>query len=117
VTSASFAPDLGRPRPPRPRRMIACLDVDYQKTMAMAAGLAFRDWPDASPAAQCVVPVSAIRPYESGGFFKRKLPCLLAVLRKLPAVKVIVVDGYVWLDDAGMPGLGAMPLKRHWRRS
>ena len=47
--------------------------------------------------------------YEPGSFYKRELPLLLAVLRKverLPAI--IIVDGYVWLDAHHRPGLGAI---------
>jgi deoxyribonuclease V len=35
------------------------------------------------------------------------LPCLLAVLRELPSVVAVVVDGYVWLDGMSVAGLGA----------
>ena len=44
--------------------------------------------------------------YEPGYFFKRELPPLLAVLKQLSNVPpVLVVDGYVWLDQS-RPGLG-----------
>jgi deoxyribonuclease V len=51
--------------------------------------------------------VSPVAPYEPGQFYRRELPCLLAVLGKIPdAVEAIVVDGYVWLADEQTPGLG-----------
>ena len=87
--------------------MIACLDVDYRETAAYAAGLAFHDWSDATPAIEKVIPVVGVHPYQPGQFFRRELPCLLAVLRELPPVAVVVVDGYVWLDGVSVPGLGA----------
>lgn len=87
--------------------MIACLDVDYRETAAYAAGIAFHDWTDATPATEKVVPVVGVQPYQPGQFFRRELPCLLAALRELPPVTVVVVDGYVWLDGVSVAGLGA----------
>jgi deoxyribonuclease V len=51
--------------------------------------------------------VIGVRPCQSGQFFRRERPCLLAVLRKLPPVAAVVVDGYVWLDGVSVAGLGA----------
>jgi deoxyribonuclease V len=52
-------------------------------------------------------PVVGVHAYQPGQFFRRELPCLLAVLRELPPVAVVVVDGYVWLDGVSVAGLGA----------
>ncbi len=87
--------------------MIACLDVDYREAAAYAAGIAFHDWPDTAPAAEKVISVVGVEPYQPGQFFRRELPCLLAVLRELPPVAVVIVDGYVWLDGVSVAGLGA----------
>jgi deoxyribonuclease V len=87
--------------------MIACLDVDYRDPAACAAAIVIRDWSDANPAAESVVNIDAVAPYEPGQFYRRELPCLLAVLKTLPPVEVAVIDGYVWLDAAMTPGLGA----------
>lgn len=52
--------------------------------------------------------VSPIQPYESGAFYKRELPCLLALLATIPEpIKTIVIDGFVYLDHQMQPGLGA----------
>ena len=59
--------------------MIACVDVDYENTRAVAAGIAFRDWLDDSVVAERVVSLSDIQPYQSGQFFIRELPCLLSL--------------------------------------
>jgi deoxyribonuclease V len=48
-----------------------------------------------------------VAPYEPGRFFARELPALRAVLAGLGALDLVVVDGYVDLDPAGRPGLGA----------
>ena len=42
----------------------------------------------------------------TGEFYRRELPCLLAVLQNIPKPDVIVIDGYVWLGS-GHSGLGA----------
>lgn len=46
-------------------------------------------------------------PYEPGGFFKRELPAIRAVLSDAGELDLLVVDGYVDLDPDGRPGLGA----------
>jgi len=86
--------------------MIACVDVHYQRTRALAAGIAFRDWLADIIVAEQVVSLADIQPYQSGRFFIRELPCLLAVLRVLPPVQTVLIDGYVWLEK-NRPGLGA----------
>src|SRR5215813_9731673 len=86
--------------------MIACLDVAYHETRAVAAGIAFRDWLDESVVAESVVSLPDVQPYRSGQFFIRELPCLLAVLKVLPPPQVVLIDGYVWLEE-NRPGLGA----------
>jgi len=49
-----------------------------------------------------------VAPYRPGAFYERELPCILAVLAQVSAkVRAVIVDGYVDLDDAGRPGLGA----------
>jgi deoxyribonuclease V len=47
-------------------------------------------------------------PYRSGEFYLRELPPLRAVLQDAGPLDLIVVDGYVDLDPAGRPGLGAL---------
>lgn len=87
--------------------MIACLDVAYGSASAHAAGTTFRYWTDAIPLEEHVIRVERVQPYQPGQFFRRELPCLLAVLRTLAPVDVVVVDGYVWLGGMEKPGLGA----------
>lgn len=88
--------------------MKCCLDVDYRADHAIAACLLFADWGDATPTQELVAHIDRIEPYVPGQFYRRELPCLLAVLAKAPMPPtLIVVDGYVWLDGAGKPGLGA----------
>jgi len=88
--------------------MIACVDVDYRASGAVAACVLFRAWDDAVGVSETVVPIARVEPYEPGKFYRRELPCLLAVLEAAGgAPDVVVVDGYVWLADEREPGLGA----------
>jgi deoxyribonuclease V len=89
--------------------MIAATDVQYfEGEGAQAACLVFSDWADPEPISEHCVWLDSVEPYEPGAFYKRELPCLLAVLEPiLPQVSLIVVDGYVWLGDESTPGLGA----------
>lgn len=86
--------------------MIACVDVDYRDVGAVAACVCFETWSDGTPALESVVQIDDVEPYESGQFFRRELPCILAVLNSLPHLpEVIIIDGYVWLGGQ-RPGLG-----------
>ncbi len=85
---------------------IACVDVDYRPTGAVAAAIWFRGWATEIVEFQAVACFPDVAEYEPGAFYRRELPCLLGVLGKGPRADVLVVDGYVWLG-AGAMGLGA----------
>ncbi len=88
--------------------MIVCLDVQYASDSANAAAVLFVSWTDSSGARVLTLTVAPIQPYESGAFYKRELPCLLAILELIPEpISLIVIDGYVYLDHQLQPGLGA----------
>ncbi len=88
--------------------MIAAVDVCYGPRGAAAAAVLFASWTDAAASDHRVVLLDEVAPYEPGAFYRRELPCLLAVLAAVPApIAVVVVDGYVWLSADGHPGLGA----------
>lgn len=87
--------------------MLAILDVHYRDPSARAACLLFAGWSDAHPTQSLVADIAQVAPYQPGRFFERELPCLLAVLRLASPVECVVIDGYVWLDQSGAPGLGA----------
>jgi deoxyribonuclease V len=87
--------------------MKACLDVYYVDSNGVAACVLFHDWTDAEPASEYKALTVGVAEYESGQFFRRELPCLLAVMEQVPApIEVAIIDGYVWLDSHN-PGLGA----------
>ena len=85
---------------------VVCVDVDYRETIAVAAGVWFRGWEAWEIETEVVTTLDEVAPYQPGEFYRRELPCLLAVLERGPAADVVVVDGYVWLGPE-RPGLGA----------
>jgi len=88
--------------------MILAVDVDYkEEDKAVASGVLFDSWEDGLPTKTLSVSVNNVLPYESGQFYKRELPCILALLEKIEEkLDCIVVDGYVNLGK-GKRGLGA----------
>lgn len=90
--------------------MLACVDVQYfEAGHAFAAAAAFEDWSSEKPAAaSCVEIEGPLAPYRPGELYRRELPCILAALQGAPSpLSTVVVDGYVYLDAAERPGLGA----------
>jgi deoxyribonuclease V len=87
---------------------IAFLDVHYEESSAHAACVVAESWEAGTPNSTYVDDIKAVQPYQAGSFYRRELPCLVAVLRLLPSLPdVVVIDGYVWLPPLGQPGLGA----------
>jgi deoxyribonuclease V len=86
----------------------AAVDVHYPATggaraaCVVAADLRLRDI-----VAEYVVSLAEAAPYRPGEFYTRELPALRAVLAQAGQLDLLVVDGYVDLDPAGRPGLGA----------
>ncbi|MDP2344791.1 MAG: endonuclease V [Deltaproteobacteria bacterium] len=89
---------------------IVILDVAYDDAAgtARSAAVLAPSFAALEPSAERVVDVAGVAPYVPGSFFLRELPCLLAVLATapVPADAVLVIDGYVILDDVGRKGLG-----------
>lgn len=97
--------------------MLACVDAHYRDDRAVGACVVFGDWSDAVGTEEHTAECSSAAPYESGKFFLRELPPILAVLTRVtPALRVVVVDGYAWLDSE-RPGLGAHLFEALNRRS
>ena len=88
--------------------MLIALDVAYHELQGYAVAVAFAEWDAAEPTATYTATVSPIAAYEPGAFYKRELPCLLAVLVQvdLATIRYVVVDGYVTLGAEGRAGLG-----------
>ena len=88
--------------------MLACVDVAYRDDQARAACLVFPHWRSAEPIRVLKASLDHVAGYEPGAFYKRELPCLLAVLDQVAIhLDGVVIDGYVWLAQGTVPGLGA----------
>jgi deoxyribonuclease V len=88
----------------------ACVDVDYRVRGAVAGCVLFGAWTDATAARELVASARAdeVAAYVPGQLYLRELPLLERVLALVTEpLEVVIVDGNVWLDDAGAPGLGA----------
>jgi deoxyribonuclease V len=86
--------------------MIAAFDVHYlEDGRASAACVLFSDYSDPEPSAVHTVFLPRAADYIPGEFYRRELPCILALMKQMPrAVDEMIVDGYVTLGNR--PGLG-----------
>jgi deoxyribonuclease V len=88
--------------------VFAAVDVHYLRSGgARAAAVIAADAGFSLVLAELTATVPEVMPYRPGEFFMRELPPLRAVLRQVDGLGLLVVDGYVDLDAAGRPGLGA----------
>lgn len=93
--------------------MILATDTYYRQNSAIVAGVLFTHWSDAAPAAETCVRVTDTREYVPGKFYKRELPCILALLKRLGASPfsivpdIIIIDGFVHLSRRMEPALGS----------
>lgn len=86
--------------------MKACFDVYYQGNTATVACVLFDDWSQEEASHEEVLTLDTPSDYEPGQFYKRELPCLLALIEALPECpNTILVDGYVSFGH-DRPGLG-----------
>lgn len=86
--------------------MIVALDVQYTEDTGKVAGVYFDTWTSERSSRDSWRWVTPIEPYVSGQFYKRELPCLLALLKHSDLyVDCVVIDGYVD-TTSGCPGLG-----------
>lgn len=87
--------------------MILAVDVHYTEPGAVAAGVLFDQWCAAAPSRGVTSRYGTVEAYAPGAFYRRELPCLLGLLREHALhPEAIVIDGHVFLDEAGRPGLG-----------
>lgn len=88
--------------------MFLAFDTYYYKNKAKTVCLEFDDWSQEKDYKVHSEIREDISDYVSGEFYKRELPCVLSLLNKinLEHVESIVIDGFVYLDDAGKLGLG-----------
>ncbi|MCW3167179.1 endonuclease V [Chryseobacterium sp. 09-1422] len=88
--------------------MIYAFDTYYLNDIAKTVCIAFEDWDSDIEKEIFTEKISVAAQYESGAFYKRELPCILSLLSKINLKEndIIIVDGYVSLNDDGKMGLG-----------
>jgi deoxyribonuclease V len=88
--------------------MLLAIDTQYGDQGSVTAGVLFEAWTDAGPVRTLTTALESVNEYQPGELYRRELPPILNLLGSVPEpVDVILIDGYVWLDGAGRPGLGA----------
>ena len=86
---------------------ILAVDVQYVNSAGYVAGVIFNQWSDCSPVNTVTCKVDKVEDYVAGKFYKRELPCILALLDENNLTpQTIIIDGYVYLDGDSIPGLG-----------
>ena len=86
--------------------MLAAVDVHYRGSKAITGCILFEDWQADEPQSEELIELNIYEPYQPGLFYKRELPCLLAIFESLGAnFEAIIIDGYVWLASQ-KPGMG-----------
>ena len=88
--------------------MKLAVDAYYAENKAKVVGVLFENFSDEKPLEIISKIVDGVAPYESGSFYKRELPCIVLLLQDLDVrdISLIVIDGFVYLDDEGRYGLG-----------
>ena len=98
--------------------MKLAVDAYYTGNKAKVVGVLFENFSDEKPLKIISKVVDGVAPYESGSFYKRGLPCIVSLLQDLDVrdISLVVVDGFVYLDDDGRYGLGGHLYERLERR-
>jgi deoxyribonuclease V len=88
--------------------MILCFDTYYFDDKAKTVCLAFEGWMSLDEIAVYSEILSGVEDYVPGQFYKRELPCILSLMKKIDNtnIEAIVIDGFVYLDDNNSLGLG-----------
>jgi len=87
--------------------MILAIDVYYEEQLAKVVGILF-NWKDDDTKEVFITHIEDVEEYQSGQFYKRELPCILELLKKIEAkdLECIIVDGHVFIDNDKNFGLG-----------
>ncbi|WPO79649.1 endonuclease V [Flavobacterium sp. KACC 22761] len=88
--------------------MILAFDTYYYDNKAKTVCLEFTEWNQEKDFKVHTEIIDNVSEYIPGEFYKRELPCILSLLNNidLKSVSVIIVDGFVYLDDNKKYGLG-----------
>ncbi|MFH6964624.1 endonuclease V [Flavobacterium plurextorum] len=87
---------------------ILAFDTYYFDGKAKTVCLEFLNWNESKNYKVHTEIIENVEDYIPGEFYRRELPCILSLLDKidLKTVQVIIVDGFVYLDDDKKYGLG-----------
>jgi deoxyribonuclease V len=89
-------------------RRVGVVDVHYPASGGAQAALVIASGPGFGDIVQERVRwLAEVAAYRPGEFFLRELPAITAVLADSDELDLVLIDGYVDLDPAGRPGLGA----------
>jgi len=90
--------------------MKIAIDVHYKEEIAKIVAVVFSDWHTEDADDFLIKYLEVSEAYVPGQFYKRELPCILEILKavNLDEVDCIIIDGFVYLDDDGKKGLGAI---------
>ena len=88
--------------------MLVAIDTAYSDTSSATGGVIFESWESTEPVDILVSKLlNKPKPYQSGEFYKRELPCILYLLNKIThPLEYILIDANVFLDGTKKPGLG-----------
>lgn len=88
--------------------MILAFDTYYSNGKAKTICLAFDSWTSEGDLKIFTETLEDVEDYTSGEFYKRELPCILSLLKKVEVsnLEAIIIDGFVFLDDNNKLGLG-----------
>ncbi|WP_368407648.1 endonuclease V [Chryseobacterium edaphi] len=88
--------------------MIYAFDTYYYEDFAKTVCIALEDWSSEKENEIFTENTQITSDYESGAFYKRELPCILSLLSKIELKEndIIIVDGFVTLNNDGKIGLG-----------
>lgn len=94
--------------------MILAFDTYYFDNKAKTVCVAIDNWSDEENIKVYSELTENVEEYQSGEFYKRELPCILSLLNKVEIknIDVIIVDGFVYLDDNLKFGLGGYLYKQ-----
>ncbi len=79
----------------------------YSDTEAKTVGVIFNNWEDTEPSQILETWTYDFGPYIPGEFYKRELPCMLDLLKKVPDLKdydAIIIDGLAHLPPCQKEG-------------
>lgn len=88
--------------------MFVAIDTFYYENKAKTIAITFNNWEDYTYSKYYSQELEISADYVSGEFYKRELPCILSILKNfdIDSIDMIIVDGYVYLDDFNKYGLG-----------